>query len=205
MNEQLGKTNFWVLFIGFNLTFFPMHILGLKGMPRRVYTYSSDMGWEQLNLLATIGAYIMAIGGLLFIANVFWARRRGTVAGNNPWHADSLEWATASPPKNYNFEYLPSVTSGYPLWAPRSDRTFVTGLRNDRREVVATTLMDAEPHHRYVLPGPSIWPFIAGITVAIGFAGSVFNAWYITWGSILSGLALTAWFWPRGPVELANE
>ena len=202
MNERLGKLNFWVLFIGFNLTFFPMHILGLKGMPRRVYTYLPEMGWSDINLLATIGAYIIALGGILFLANFFWSRKNGVIAGNNPWRADSLEWAAASPPGNYNFEYLPVVTSRYPLWVSRDDRAFVTGLRSDRREVLVTTLMDADPHHRYVLPGSSIWPFITAVTVSIGFAGSVFNAWYITWGSVLSGLALIGWFWPSRPVEL---
>jgi cytochrome c oxidase subunit I len=202
MNETLGKINFWVLFLGFNLTFFPMHILGLKGMPRRVYTYSEEMGWGPLSALATIGAWIIAIGGILFIANVLWSRRNGRIAGNNPWEADSLEWAAASPPKNYNFEFLPVVTSRYPLWVAPEERTVVTGLRNDRREVLVTTLMDAEPHHRYVLPGPSIWPFITAIFVCFGFTGSVFNPWYIVHGSVLSGLALIGWFWPRRPLEL---
>ncbi len=202
MNERLGKINFWFLFIGFNLTFFPMHILGLKGMPRRVYTYPDEMGWGPLSMLATAGAWIIAIGGILFIANVLWSRRKGRIAGNNPWEADSLEWAAASPPKNYNFEFLPAVTSRYPLWAPPEDRTVVTGLRNDRREVLVTTLMDAQPHHRYVLPGPSIWPFITAICVGIGFAGSVFNPWYIISGSVISGIALIGWFWPRRPLEI---
>ena len=94
------------------------------------------------------------------------------------------------------------VTSRYPLWVPDAERMFVTGLRNDRREALVTTLMDAEPRYRYVLPSSSIWPFIAAVTVSVGFAGSIFNAWYITWGSILSGLALIGWFWPRRPVEL---
>ncbi|MDQ2777826.1 MAG: cytochrome c oxidase subunit I [Acidobacteriota bacterium] len=202
MNEKLGRLNFWILFIGFNLTFFPMHILGLHGMTRRIYTYPPEMGWGHMNMLATVGAWVIALGGIVFIANLLWSRKNGAVAGNNPWDADSLEWSAASPPANYNFEYLPVVTSRAPLWAPRPDRTVVTGLRNDRREVLVTTLMDAEPHHRYVLPGPSIWPFIAAIAVSIGFAGSVFNAWYITYGSILSGLAFIGWFWPRRPLEL---
>ncbi len=202
LDETLGKVNFWVLFIGFNLTFFPMHILGLKGMPRRIYTYSPEMGWGPANMLATIGACVIAIGGIIFIANVLWSRKSGKIAGNNPWEADSLEWAAASPPKNYNFEYLPVVTSRYPLWTPPEDRVIVTGLRNDRREVLVTTLMDAQPDHRYVLPPPSIWPFLAGIAVTIGFAGSLFNEWYITWGSILTGITLIGWFWPRRPVEL---
>jgi len=202
MNETLGKINFWVLFLGFNLTFFPMHILGLKGMPRRIYTYGAEMEWGPLSLLATVGAWIIAIGGILFIVNVLKSRRSGRVAGLNPWEADSLEWAAASPPKNYNFEFLPVATSRYPLWAAPAERAVVTGLRNDRREVLVTTLMDAEPHHRYVLPGPSIWPFITALCVSFGFAGSVFNPWYITWGSILSGLSLIGWFWPRRPFDL---
>jgi cytochrome c oxidase subunit I len=202
MNELLGKITFWALFIGFNLTFFPMHILGLHGMPRRIYTYPPEMGWGPLNLLATIGAFIIAFGGILFIANALWSRKNGQIAGNNPWDADSLEWAAASPPENYNFEYLPVVTSRAPLWVPREDRTFVTGLRNDRREVLATTLMDAEPRFRYVLPWPSIWPFLTAIAVSIGFTGSVFNPWYIITGSILSAIGLIGWFWPRRPLEL---
>ena len=202
IDERLGKLTFWVLFIGFNLTFFPMHILGLKGMPRRVYTYPNEMGWGPGNALATVGACIIAIGGILFIVNVLRSRRQGAIAGSNPWEADGLEWATASPPENYNFEYLPVSTGRYPLWTPPDERTIVTGIRNDRREVLVTTLMDAEPHHRYVLPGPSIWPLVTAIAVTIGFAGSVFNPWYIVYGSVFTGLALIGWFWPRRPLEL---
>lgn len=205
MNEKLGRVNFWILFIGFNITFFPMHILGLKGMPRRVYTYSPEMGWDGLNLLATLGAWVIAVGGIVFFVNFFWSRKKGEVAGNNPWDSDSLEWAAASPPANYNFEYLPAVTSRYPLWVPREKRAVVTGVATDRREVLVTTLMDAEPHHRNILPGSSIWPFITAICVTIGFAGSVFNAWYITWGTIIAGLALIGWFWPKRPLEPAHD
>ena len=202
IDERLGKLTFWVLFIGFNLTFFPMHILGLKGMPRRVYTYPVEMGWGPANALATLGACIIALGGILFIVNVLRSRKHGAIAGSNPWEADGLEWAAASPPENYNFEYLPVSTSRYPLWTPLEDRTVVTGLRNDRREVLVTTLMDAEPHHRYVIPGPSIWPLLAAVGVSVGFAGSVFNPWYIVHGSVLSGIAFIGWFWPRRPLEL---
>lgn len=202
MNEALGKINFWVLFIGFNLTFFPMHILGLKGMTRRIYTYPPEMRWGALNLLATWGACVIALGGVLFLINVFWSRKAGQIAGDNPWNAGTLEWAAASPPENYNFDYLPVVTSRYPLWVPKEDLTVVTGLRNDRREVLVTTLMDAKPHHRYVLPGPSIWPLLTAIGVTVGFAGSVFNNWYIVWGSILTGICLIGWFWPHCPVEV---
>jgi cytochrome c oxidase subunit I len=202
LNEKIGKLTFWLLFIGFNLTFFPMHILGLKGMTRRIYTYPPEMGWGPANHLATMGAGIIALGGLFFIANVLIGRKRGQIAGDDPWDADTLEWAAASPPANYNFEYLPAATSRSPLWVPREERTIVTGLRNDRREVLVTTLMDAEPHHRYVLPKPSIWPLVTAIAVTVGFAGSVFNGWYIFWGAGMTGIALIGWFWPRRPLEL---
>src|SRR3954471_13291835 len=205
MSEKLGRWNFWVLFIGFNLTFFPMHILGLKGMPRRVYTYPPEVGWDFISQLATLGAFIIAIGGIMFVANVFMSRKSGAVAGNNPWDADSLEWAASSPPAEYNFEYLPVATTRTPMWVPREERAFVTGLRTDRREVLVTTLMDAEPHHRYVLPGSSIWPFIAAVAVSIGFVGSVFNPWYVISGSILAFVALVGWFWPKYPPELKGE
>src|SRR6201996_3620289 len=202
IDEAIGKLTFWLLFIGFNLTFFPMHILGLKGMTRRIYTYPTEMGWGPANHLATIGAGIIALGGIVFIANVLLSRKRGQIAGDDPWDADTLEWPAASPPANYNFEYLPVATSRSPLWDSPEERTIVTGFRNDRREVLVTTLMDAEPHHRYVLPKPSVWPLLTAIAVTVGFAGSVFNGWYIFWGAGMTGIALIGWFWPRRPLEL---
>ncbi|MBV8818904.1 MAG: cytochrome c oxidase subunit I, partial [Acidobacteriaceae bacterium] len=109
IDESLGKLTFWTLFIGFNLTFFPMHILGLKGMPRRVYTYPSDMGWDQANLIATVGACIILLGGLMFIINVLTSRQQGPMAGRDPHAGSTLEWATDSPPAPYNFVQLPVV------------------------------------------------------------------------------------------------
>jgi len=103
MHERLGVAHFWLFFIGFNLTFFPMHLLGLRGMPRRVYTYPPEMGWGALNLLATAGAFLMAAGVIVFLWNVAWSWRRGEVASDNPWDASTLEWATSSPPGPCNF------------------------------------------------------------------------------------------------------
>jgi cytochrome c oxidase subunit 1 len=202
INEKLGKLTFWVLFVGFNLTFFPMHILGLKGMTRRIYTYPAEMGWDRGNLLATIGAILIVIGGVMFISNVLRSRRSGRLAGNNPWDSGSLEWAAASPPANYNFVHLPAATSRYPLWTAVQDRVFVTGLRNDRREVLVTTMMDAEPQHRYVLPGPSIWPFITALLLSAGLIGAMFRfEWYYVC-VILGSAGFIGWFWPRRPLEL---
>ncbi len=202
MNETLGKINFWILFIGFNLTFFPMHILGLKGMTRRIYTYPAEMGWGPANLLATVGAFIIALGGIVFLMNFFLSRTRGVIAGNDPWEAGTLEWAAASPPQNYNFLRLPVATGRYPLWTPPEERVVVTGLRDDRREVLVTTLMDARPHHRYVLPGPSIWPFLTALGAAIGLGGSVFNFNYYYLALGLAMIGLIGWFWPRPPLEV---
>ncbi len=202
IDERLGKLTFWILFIGFNLTFFPMHILGLKGMTRRIYTYPSEMGWGPANALATAGALVILLGGIFFIVNVLTSRKRGELAGANPWDSGTLEWAADSPPRNYNFIRPPAATGRYPLWAPLKERIAVTGLRTDRREVLVTTLMDAEPHHRYVLPHSSIWPFLAAVLITVGLVGSVFQfGWYYV-GMALGAIGLVGWFWPRGRGEI---
>jgi cytochrome c oxidase subunit I len=202
IGERLGKVSFWILFVGFNLTFFPLHIVGLHGMPRRVYTYTAQMGWQPANLLATIGAFVIATGGVLFILNVFRSLQNAGGADDNPWEASSLEWAASSPPANYNFVHLPVVTDQHPLWVEEVKRGMVTGMRNDRREVLITTLLDAEPHHRSVLPGSSIWPFLTALGMGIGLAGSVFGFMWYYLASVLGAIGLIGWFWPREPLVI---
>jgi cytochrome c oxidase subunit I+III len=111
-----GKAGFWLMFVGFNVTFFPQHWLGLQGMARRVYTYDAGLGWDTWNMVSTVGSGILAAGFVVFLANLVWAWRYGEPSGDDPWGADSLEWATSSPPPSYNFEHLPTVGSANPLW-----------------------------------------------------------------------------------------
>jgi cytochrome c oxidase subunit I len=116
LSEKLGQWHFWLFCIGFNLTFMPQHFLGFLGMPRRIYTYAPGRGWELGNMLSSIGAMIQAAGVLVFVWNVIRSLRQGEPAGDDPWDAWTLEWATTSPPPEYNFEQLPEVRSSRPLW-----------------------------------------------------------------------------------------
>jgi cytochrome c oxidase subunit 1 len=197
MSERLGRWNFWLFFIGFNVAFFPMHWLGLKGMPRRVYTYPADQGWDAMNLVATLGAVTIAISVLLFIINVWRSVRHGAPAGDNPWGASTLEWATTSPPPAANFVQLPVVHGREPLWEAWPNPRFVTGLALNQREMLTTTVLDALPDHRVVFPVPTLWPFVGAVATTVLFVGSIFTPWAVVWGSIPVAAALTAWFWPK--------
>jgi cytochrome c oxidase subunit I len=119
LNETLGKIQFVLMFIGFNLTFFPMHELGLSGMPRRIADYSSTAGWNDLNLAATIGGFVIALSMVPLLWNVFLSLRSGPIAGDDPWEANTLEWATTSPPPPYNFDRLPEIRSERPVFDAR--------------------------------------------------------------------------------------
>jgi cytochrome c oxidase subunit 1 len=197
MSERLGKWNFWLFFIGFNVTFFPMHMLGLYGMPRRVYTYPAEMGWGTLNLIATLGAVTIAVSMLLFLINAVRSYRSGAIAENNPWGGASLEWAMASPPPPHNFDVIPVVPGRYPLWEPPSKPDHVKGLAANHREQLITSVLDAHPDHRSSFPQPSLWPLISALAVSILFIGSIFTPWAVVWASIPVTIGLIGWFWPR--------
>jgi cytochrome c oxidase subunit 1 len=196
LSERAGKWNFWLFFIGFNVTFFPMHILGLEGMTRRVYTYAADTGWTPLNLLATIGAIIIAISVAVFTINVIVSLKRGRPAGANPWEGTTLEWATPSPPPSYGFADLICVASRQPL--KETPLSYVTGLPTIMRASLVTSLPDARPDHITKDPDPSIWPLWTALAVTVLFIGSIFTPWALVWGAVPVTIAMIGWFWPTG-------
>ena len=196
LSERLGRWHFGLFFVGVNLTFFPMHQLGLEGMTRRVYTYLPETGWGALNLVASIGALTIAASVVVYLVNVARTLRQGAAAGENPWAAESLEWGTASPPPPYNFQYLPTAPSRSPLWHRTSDTPVVTGLRTDMREILVTTLMDAEPDSRLRLPESTPWPFLTALATGVTFITLIFTPWGLPIGGVLLAVTLTGWAWP---------
>jgi cytochrome c oxidase subunit 1 len=171
------------------------------GMPRRVYTYQPEMGWDNLNLTATAGALLLFISFVVFLINVLWTLRVGEMAGDNPWDAGTLEWATSSPPPPYNFSYIPAVTHREPLWASRDELPVIAGLSARRREVLITDVAEAQPQVREASPDPSIWPLLSAIAVTILFIWSIFSPWGVVWGAIPVAAALIGWFWPKDTPE----
>jgi len=197
LDERLARWQFWLFFIAFNVAFYPMHHLGLTGMPRRIYTYATETGWGPLNLVSTIGAVGVALSVLLFIINVAYTLRKGEPAPDNPWGASSLEWATPSSPPAYNFASLPVVSSREPLWTANGrEPTHVMGLSVETREGLVTTVLDAKPDVRYHYPEPTIWPFVAAIGVWEWLMWSMFSFQGLLWGMIPPAIAFIFWYWP---------
>jgi cytochrome c oxidase subunit I len=203
LDERLGKWTFWVMFVGFNLAFFPMHILGLIGMPRRVYTYPGGLGFGGYNLVISIGAFIFAIGVLLLLVNVARSLRSGAVAGPNPWDAPTLEWSVPSPPPPYNFVSIPIVASRHPLWEDRLNETDGRSnlgtdvLLDEGKETLAVTALDAQPDAIMTMPGDSLLPIILALGMSVVFGGMlVVNWWAVSIGAAIVAITLLAWFTP---------
>jgi len=197
LDRAMGFWTAALLFVGFNVTFFPQHLLGLRGMPRRVYTYLPGTGWGPLNALSSFGAVIIAASVVVFLANAVGSRKRAPAAAD-PWRGETLEWTTASPPPSYNFARIPVVTSRTPGWdVEKCEVGEVVGMREDIREVLVCRPLDGEPEHRERLPGPSLWPLILAIPATFGFIGSVFSPFYFVVGLVLAVPALVGWYWPQ--------
>lgn len=178
LSERIGRWNFWTMFIGFNVAFFPMHLAGLYGMPRRVYTYGEGLGWELPNLISTVGAFVFAAGVALFLWNAIRSFRHGEPAGHNPWNAGTLEWATDAPIPPYNFRSIPKIESAYPLWdqddlfARINAGRFILGDASHGLRVTAgSTPTHGELDQIIVLPKPTWLPLLSALCLAIFFVG----------------------------------
>ncbi len=202
LHEGWGQAHFWLTFIGMNLTFFPMHFLGLHGMPRRTFTYADGLGFDEMNLVSTLGSYMIAVGTLIFAINLIVSARRGRPAGANPWGAATLEWAIPSPPPEYNFKEIPVVRSRMPLW--ESDPVLEQGIPHGRHEEETSEVAvvgketstevdwpDSESkmsaHDLGIhLPPPSAYPILLALAMSFFFGGFL-----IHWGvSVVAGVAV---------------
>ncbi|WP_029030741.1 cytochrome c oxidase subunit I [Salinarimonas rosea] len=213
LSPRLGKIAFWLAFVGFNLAFWPMHISGLRGMPRRVFTYEPGMGLELLNLVSTIGAFTLATGLAVFLWDVIRPKGRQPVSARNPWNAGSLEWATKIPPPPWGARTIPAVSSRYPLWQQENfvadydaGRFYLPDAEEVKRETIITTVIDARPIQCLRVPGPAWLTMIAA-----GFAGGFFilgtfelYALAITCGALATATIL-AWLWTGTAVEPEKE
>lgn len=171
LSEKLGKWNFWLMLVGFNVAFFPFHFLGLLGMPRRIYTYGPELGLGQWNMVSTVGAFILSLGILIFIINFFFSLRSGEQAGADPWDGRTLEWTVSSPPPVYNFARLPVVAARDPFWAKKYPH-LVHGVAQPALSY------EGEPgHHGIHLPSPSYMPVLLALAMTVVAYGAVFRSW----------------------------
>lgn len=202
----IGYAGFWTTFIGFNLTFFPMHIMGFLGLPRRVYTYPKELQIENYNIVATIGAGLLGIGALLLLIDLVYSCFKGQPAGNDPWHADSLEWSVSSPPESYTFFSFPVITSRHPLWTSGKGENLTeyyqlsaeyAGQPQTWRGTLVTDATDAVPQAIQYLPSPCFVPFWTAVAT-LGAAVGVLTQAYILSGFSLCMLAicLIVWLYP---------
>jgi cytochrome c oxidase subunit 1 len=162
LSERLGKLHFWLMLIGFNLTFFPMHFVGLHGMARRTYTYPAGLGFETLNQIETAGSFVLGIAFLVFLVNVFQTWRKPRNAPADPWNGATLEWSIPSPPQEFNFGEIPVVHGRDALWE----------MKRERRGVLPEP---ARVSGRGIhMPNPSYWPVVAAVGVLSVFLSLMF-------------------------------
>jgi cytochrome c oxidase subunit I+III len=225
MDEQIGLWSAVVMFIGFNLAFFPMHISGLMGMPRRVYTYPTEAGFDTYNLLSSIGAFLFAGGVLLSLFNFFRSLRAGRPAGDNPWDADSLEWANSSPPPNAQFPRIPVVRDRHPLWdkhwhqermRPEETPARTPEAQEDVaqmahwptrwRGALVVSVTEGRPLAVVHMPRRSFAPFVMSVGFLVLFAALIVDqTTLMAAGAGIIAVALVMWFWPQDTETAAME
>jgi cytochrome c oxidase subunit 1/cytochrome c oxidase subunit I+III len=190
-NERVGKISFWLTFLGTFVTFFPMHIVGILGMPRRNYTYPAHMGWTLLNFIESIGAYVLAAGLVLIVANLAISMRRGERVGNDPWGGDTLEWSTTSPPPPYNYPVIPTISSPYAMWDTEDRERDSERLRRGEgllptgHETPATSVQDAGVDEVLSMPSASPWPPLVGLSLTGVFAMLLLDHYWIVVGFLV--------------------
>ena len=198
LSDKIGKLHFWIMLIGFNLTFGPFHILGLQGMPRRIYTYPEGKGWDFWNFASTIGSFLIALSVLVFLYNM-WISRKNPHVGDDPWDARTLEWSIPSPPPEYNFAEIPLVTARDDLWhrkyteddegrAVRREapmpavvraRTWPSRTRAPTRPMTPPEAPHAEEPVHIHLPSPSYWPALTALALPIIAYGMIYKAYVV--------------------------
>jgi len=203
LSERLGKLAFWLTFAGFNLTFLPMHLTGMRGMPRRVFTYPSNLGFDTLNLVSTCGAFVLAAGIGVVAWDVVRPKRREPFAKRNPWDAGTLEWVQEMPGKPWGIRSIPEIDSRYPLWDQPNllrdidqGRFYLPDAEEGRRETLVTSAIDARPLQCLRLPGPSFVPLLAALALGGFFAFGTFHLWWLALGSSVVAVGLILhWLW----------
>jgi cytochrome c oxidase subunit 1 len=194
--EGSGKIHFWLMFIGMNVTFFPMHFLGMDGMPRRVYTYSAATDWQMWNLVSTAGAFVIALSVLVFFVGAVRSLLAGVTAPADPWDAATLEWTMNSPPPEYNFAVIPEVNSARPFWLHKYGPTRDTS-RHVKEE--GTPAQPAVPRDRVDLPSPSHWPIVASLGLTLVAGGALVGLWAVLLG--VAVLLFGVYSWVLQPLE----
>jgi cytochrome c oxidase subunit 1/cytochrome c oxidase subunit I+III len=206
-SERAGRWSFWLVFVGFNVAFFPMHISGLMGMPRRVWTYPAGMGWDGINLTSTIGAYVLALGLLVAFVNFLVALRQGERAGRNPWNAPGLEWEVESPPPSYGTVHIPTVVSRYSGWDGHDSQHDPDDARvlDGERLTYTTSVLDAVPIAIARMPEDTVLPLACALAVTVVFTALLLQLWWLLAGATLVTLVCTAaWLWPQTRIEAAG-
>jgi cytochrome c oxidase subunit I+III len=203
LSDRLGRLSFWLMFTGFNVAFFPMHLTGLRGMPRRVFTYPPGLGFDTLNLVSSAGAFVLAAGVAVFVWDVFRPKRGQPRAERNPWDAGTLEWLADMPGKKWGVRSIPEIDCRYPLWDQPNfvrdvdeGRFFLPDAAEGRRETLVTSVVDARPLQCLRLSGPTFLTFFAALFTGGIFIFATFHWWWLALASgVLTLGTILAWLW----------